>query len=217
MILTYKTDNYSTHQPLLIEILKNTTGNILECGCGDGSTPVIRKFLTGDRKLYSVESNESWYNKYKSMETDSHKIYFNDAGNEDVNETGQKWVDFFENNLSDVQFDIVFIDQSPWISRLHTLNYYKSRSKYIIINSIDYYPSNNIFGTIISEENISGKQKLTLDFSDIVNNYYLFYPPYEYYTSFTGIPSLLCSNLATNEEFNEMVSIVESARPGYYE
>jgi hypothetical protein len=216
MNLTYKTDSYTTHQPLLIEVLKNTTGNILECGCGDGSTILIREFLTNNRKLYSIESNESWYNNYKYLQDDNHILYFNDATNEDTDETGQKWVTFFDNNLSDIQFDIVFIDQSPWTSRIYTLNYYKDKAKYIIIHGIDYYPSNNIFGTILSEEVISGKQKLTLDFSDIIEKSYLFYPPYEYYTCFTGIPTLLCSNLATTEEFDTMVSIIENSYSGYY-
>jgi hypothetical protein len=40
---TYKDNAYYTHQPIFIEILKKTTGNILECGCGDGSTLMIKE------------------------------------------------------------------------------------------------------------------------------------------------------------------------------
>ena len=108
---------FYTHQPYFKEILKNTTGNILECGCGDGSTLMIRDHIRGtNRKLVSLESNLEWLNKYTHLADDQHLLQHVDADNEDCYETGDKWVEHIEaNNLTD--FEVVFLDSTPWLSR----------------------------------------------------------------------------------------------------
>ena len=92
MIQTYQNHAYYTHQPYLIEMLKNTNGNILECGCGDGSTLIIKEEIKNtNRKLVSIESNLEWFNKYKDLANASHKLYYINAGNNDTMETGETW------------------------------------------------------------------------------------------------------------------------------
>ena len=121
---TYKTHPYYTHQPFFIEVIKFTNGNILECGCGDGSTIMIKEQIknTG-RKLISLESNLEWLNKYKHLADPFHELYHIKAGSDDTLENGNKWVDFIKHNkLND--FEIVFLDSSPWLSRKCCFDYY---------------------------------------------------------------------------------------------
>ncbi len=216
MALSYKHNQYATHQPLLIELLKNTSGNILECGCGEGSTRLIKQYLGKNRKLVSIESNKEWYDKYKHLEDDNHKLVYVNASNDDDDITGLKWTSFINENFSNTEFEIVFIDQSPWTARTHTLKYFISKAKYVIIHDVDYFPSNGKFGRILNTTRNGDKFKYDIDFSDIANKYYVFYPPFEHYTFPGGIPTLLCSNIASNEEFNNTVNAIKANYNIYY-
>ena len=121
---TYKTHEFYTHQPYFIEIIKLTNGNILECGCGDGSTKMIKEQIKNtNRKLTSLESNLEWFNKYTYLADSFHELYHIDTGNDDTIETGNDWVNFIkQNKLND--FEIVFLDSSPWMSRKCCFDYY---------------------------------------------------------------------------------------------
>ena len=144
----YKTHPYYTHQPFFIEIIKFTNGNILECGCGDGSTIMIKEQIKNtSRKLISLESNLDWLNKYKHLANPFHELYHVEAGSDDTLENGNKWVDFIKDNkLND--YEIVFLDSSPWLSRKCCFDYYLNKAKIIIIHDFDYFPINNNWGLI---------------------------------------------------------------------
>ena len=217
---TYKTHPYYTHQPFFSEILKNTTGNILECGCGEGSTKMIKEQIKNtNRKIISLESNLNWLNKYKYLEDFSHKLYHIDAGSDDNLETGNKWVEFIiENKLNDVE--IVFIDSSPWMSRKCCFDYYLNKAKIIIIHDFDYFPNNNIIGKLTSKEikyyKGNYQEKIVCNLDGIVKNYKLFYPPDEYFAGPTGPPTLVCSNIMNDNEFDTLINTIELNINSYY-
>jgi len=179
--MDYNTHPYYTHVPFMIETLKMTTGDVLECGCGVGSTLNIKKTLNNTgRKLVSIESNLEWLNKYIHLADEFHELYHVDATDEDNIETGVKWVDFIKQyNLNN--FEIVFIDSSPWLSRKCCFEYFLDKAKIIIIHDFDYFPINNIIGSVISEErkihNNKNIHKVTINLDSVVKNYKLFYPP----------------------------------------
>lgn len=214
MMLSYKTNPYATHQPFLIELLKNTTGNVLELGMGDGSTHVIKQFMNATQKLYSIESDKDWFNRFTA--NNNHHMYYVDASNEDNDTTGQKWIDFIESNIKDVEFDIVFIDCSPWTARTWALKYFINKAKYVIVHDVDYYPLNNIFGKITNVYTNANNTKYELDFSDVAINYHVFYPPYEYFVSSGGIPTLICSNVVNTTDFNIMMQKIKNNVNLYY-
>ena len=217
---TYKTHPYYTHQPYFIEILKNTTGNILECGCGDGSTTMIKEQIKNtNRKLVSLESNLEWLNKYTHLADSFHELYHVDADNNDTIETGNKWVEFIkEKNLND--FEIVFIDSSPWLSRKCCFDYFLNRSKIIIIHDFDYFPCNNIIGKVISQNstcyNGQLQETITCDLDDVVKHYKLYYPPDGFFPGLTGPPTLICSNIMEDAEFNELIKTIDANIGSYY-
>lgn len=214
---SYKDHPYYTHQPFLNEILKLTTGDILECGCGDGSTVFIKNAINNtNRKLISLESNYEWLNKYTHLESDKHKLFYVPAGTDDTYQTGLQWVDFIKKeNLID--FEVVFIDSSPWMSRKACLDYFLSRSKIIVIHDFDYFPKNNIFGKTVSVERFGDKEKITCDLSSDIKNYKLFYPPFKYFAGNTGPPTLVCSNLITDSEFTDLIEKIQNNLHLYYD
>jgi hypothetical protein len=172
-----------------------------------------------DRKLVSLESNLEWFNKYKEMTDSFHKLYHVEADNDDNLETGNKWVEFIKkNNLND--FEIVFLDSSPWSSRKCCFEYYLNQAKIIIIHDFDYFPNNNIIGSVINKEtkNYNGKnyEKINCNLDGIVKNYKLFYPPLEHFPSFTGPPTLVCSNIMNDYDFQTLINTIELNIHSYY-
>ena len=231
---TYKDHGFYTHQPFLMEVLKTTTGNILECGCGDGSTYMIKKHIhdtinqcttnrctseqqcTTNRQLVSLESNLEWLNKYTHLADANHKLYHVATDGTDCLETGNKWVNFIK-TLEIKDFEMVFLDSSPWMSRKCCFDYFLNKSKIIIIHDFDYFPNNNIIGTTISKTNVDSKEKIVCDLTGIVKNYRLFYPPYKYFIGATGPPTLICSNIMEKDEFDALMNIIEMNSASYYE
>lgn len=209
--LNLKKDPYGTHQPVLVELIKNTTGNIIEFGCGNSSTVLIKDLIKGtNRKLISLESNLEWFNKFKHLEDDNHKFYFIDASNNDTDETGQKWIDFINQNetINTMEFEVCFIDQSPWTARTHSLRYYIDKCKYLIVHDVDYFPNAKKWGSVISKLPTANKKlnKYEMNFSDVSKYFKVYYPPEDYFAGDTGPPTLLCSNLATETEFNDITA-----------
>jgi len=209
---TLNSDPFGTHRPCLVELIKHTTGNIIECGCGNSSTVLIKDIIKNtDRKLISLESNLEWLNKFKHLEDDNHKLFYIDAGNIDNDATGKKWIDFIKNNtvINSLDFEVCFIDQSPWTARTHTLNYFKDKCSFIIVHDVDYFPVKNKWGKIINETCTNGCIKLDMDFSDILKQYKVYYPPFKYFAGTTGPPTLLCSDILTDVKFNKMCDNID--------
>lgn len=207
---------YFTHQPFLIEILKNTTGNILELGCGEGSTLVIREIIKNTtRKLVSLESDFSWFRKYAHLADESHQLYHVNASNEDTIETGNIWVDFIKSmRLND--FEVVFIDSWPYASRKLCFDYFLNKVKIIVFHDFEFFPVNNIIGNVVNTEINKEKVKITCNLDNVVKNYKLFYPPFHYFGNNVGPSTLVCSNTMDSNDFKTFVGNVERNASTYY-
>lgn len=69
--------NWSNHRHLLWEALQATTGEVVEMGCGDGSTPFLARYCKDtDRMLYSYEGNLDWWERMRTYKDEKHKIIF---------------------------------------------------------------------------------------------------------------------------------------------
>ena len=213
----YRNHAFYTHQPVVAEIIKLTTGNILECGCGIGSTLFIENLIKNtDRKLVSLESNQDWLNKIKNLS----KVDFVEvlATNDDTIENATIWVETIKKLNQD--FEVVFIDSSPWLSRKVIYDYFKNKNVIMIIHDFDYFPNTNLIGKTTKKETyvVNGKsiEKIECDLDSVVNNYKLFYPPEPFFAGPTGPPTLVCSNRLSKEKFNTLIQTIEANVGSYY-
>lgn len=69
-------NDWNNHAPLLWLALEETkSGDVLEFGCGDGSTNQLHQYCKdNNRMLYSFDSDETYLNKFKHLESDNHKF-----------------------------------------------------------------------------------------------------------------------------------------------
>jgi len=190
---------YNTHQQFLkhyIEKIKDQHQydsdpreiTVLELGCGDGSTPLLVDSLRGTNiRLISVDNDESWITRMK-MKTNDEGIKHDyihvkdkdkDKDKRDNNDEG--WDNVLRTLSEDRTYSLVFIDSSPWESRVMALKLFKDISDYIIIHDVDYFVTNNIFGTMKNDE---------LDYSDVFKKWRVYYPP-KPWPYFTGPPTLV--------------------------
>ena len=127
--LEYNSSPWATHQPLLIWVSENTSGDILELGCGEHSTQLLRSFLPNtNRLLVSVESQRDWFEKYKSMEQNNHKFMFVENWEQTIDHLAQK------------EWSVVFIDQDPHEARKYALDKFLDKAEYIVMHDSDYFP-----------------------------------------------------------------------------
>jgi hypothetical protein len=120
-------DVWSTHQPVLYAVAMSTTGPIIEFGCGNGSTDLLHEICEKEgRILITLDDDLNWLNKfaqkylgkgYNSDNSGWHKFYFVPGKKRKDPENPAHWVDFMEHFelLSSIDFDVCFIDQSPWL------------------------------------------------------------------------------------------------------
>lgn len=90
---TQITSNWDSHRPLLWEALEATKHlklPVLELGCGEGSTPFLRKYCADEGlKLYSYDYKKEWAEKYRAVH--------------------HNWINFFWGN----KYGVALIDESP--------------------------------------------------------------------------------------------------------
>ena len=67
---------WNNHLPLLWLALEATeSGDVVELGCGDGSTKQLNMYCKEKkRKLYSFEMIPEWLDKFRGLESDTHKF-----------------------------------------------------------------------------------------------------------------------------------------------
>lgn len=120
----FQISNWDNHRPLLWLALQETEGDVLELGCGQGSTPFLKKYCEKNkRNFFSYDSGLDWANQFGS-------IYCRDWNNFDWSH----------------KYDVAFIDHAPGEHRKLALKLLKNKAKIIVIhdsepkghNSSDY-------------------------------------------------------------------------------
>ena len=113
------TTNDLSYYPLLYVALKETSGDIIEMGCGYGSTPLLNAYKNS-RKLYSYENNPIWAAKMRDEGLDVIPL----------------------NNWDDVKnahefADVVFIDHAPGERRKEDIINFKGKAKVIVCHDTE--------------------------------------------------------------------------------
>ena len=120
-----------THGPLLLKYFTQTKGPFLEMGMGYFSTPYL-SFLNDNRIVVSTENNENFYNLFKVLETDFHKMLY-----------VKNWREWDGYDMH--QWEVAFVDLAPAADRVFAINKLRNVAKYIIVhdseqlNNKDYH------------------------------------------------------------------------------
>lgn len=129
---------YYTHRKYLIDNLtslsllsKNKKINILEFGVGEGSSLIFNDFASKNKNfnIKAFETEKSWFEETKiKYELDNYEfIHINN------------WDEILTENYFNEKYDLIFIDQSPWESRIKTLDLLINKSNISILHDYDYY------------------------------------------------------------------------------
>jgi len=115
------TSNYDSHRPLLWEALEATSGQIVEMGCGYGSTPFLTEYAKEhSRELISGENNYGWYIKMKGAYP--HIKLFQD------------WNTLHHECPAP---DVVFIDHAPGERRKIDISHFADKAKIIVCHDTE--------------------------------------------------------------------------------
>jgi hypothetical protein len=133
MNYVHNNDAYCTHQKYTSEELDNLKSNsvVLELGVGNGSSPLMYEFCKNnpDSTVVSFETDAAWFEQMFAKYGDLPNYIFNLI---------EDWNDL-ENYLTQDEYDLVFVDQSPWWSRIESINLLKDKSKLFILHDYDYF------------------------------------------------------------------------------
>ncbi len=156
--------------------MKITNGPVIEFGCGEGSTKLIHELCNKEkRKAITLDDNFEFLQKYKKKyESKQSKFIYVPKIDSSDPEDDRHWKKILKtNDIGKKGWDVVFIDQSPWMARYYTLLTFKDTAKYIILHDCDYFPNNHIFGRCIKKAN---RKEGKYFFNDVFRYYKMYYP-----------------------------------------
>lgn len=124
-----------SHFPILAAAIARTTGDILECGTGWWSTPLIHALANGNRKVRSIDSDESWLEKFIPLyRCDFHTF-------ESLMASGhhpqiEAW-EMLGESLPEYPDGVCFLDQSPGEARVPMAKAIKGKFKFLVAHDVD--------------------------------------------------------------------------------
>ena len=126
-------NDYITHQKYLSKELENIKDGslILELGIGIGSSPLMHEYCKKNSNsiVHSFETNIVWFDKMYDIYGDLPNYVFNSIhGWEDLG-------DF----ITEEEYDLVFVDQSPWMARIESIDLLKDKCNLFILHDYDFY------------------------------------------------------------------------------
>jgi len=183
MKLRHSENEYFTHQPVLYAAMMNSSGPVLELGCGEGSTPLLHELCEQQgRRLITIDNNREWFDKYHSeYATERHQFIFAD-----------NWIEVLTDDRLDMSWGVVFVDQSPWEARHLSIRLFGDSTQYLVLHDCDYFPENGVFGKCIRpivNESDPGER----DYGQHFQFWRELFPPAPWKCR-TGPPTLLASN-----------------------
>lgn len=126
---------WATHQHPLIAAVMNTTGPVLELGCGPFSTPMLHEICKAQKRfLLSFDLEKKWIDKFIHLEGDGHHMHpiEQEIGWGNVGMTRKLW-------------GVIFIDHSPANRRQIEIERLKDACEFMVVHDTDkmkYYGYN---------------------------------------------------------------------------
>ena len=120
----------ATHQPVLFEAVRQTTGPILELGAGDSSTRQLHDMT--DRYILTIDDQMPWIEPYRDLVSERHNIMFLP--------TTQSALYY---RMMRQDWGLVFIDSSTWDMRLAAIIAFKDVPM-VVIHDGNYGRENGV-------------------------------------------------------------------------
>lgn len=116
---------YVSHEVPLEKIVRKTIqGDILECGIGNSSTPLLRRLCQElNRNLYSLESSARYIDEFAHMRSEHHFI--------------ERIMDWNNHNWFTKEWAIVFVDNDPAPARKLIVDKMANLAKYIVVHDTE--------------------------------------------------------------------------------
>jgi len=116
---------YGSHIPILVKILGNTDGKILDLGVGL-STIVMHAMATQTKRpIVSYESDKKWYEANLVYQSDFHQIKFVE--------------DWNKADIDNEFWDVVLIDHHPARRRIEEVKRLANKANYILPHDSDIF------------------------------------------------------------------------------
>ena len=138
--------DYGTHVTPLTVALQNTTGPILEMGCGDFSTPILHALCAPNKRfLLSAETDKKWMNLFTDLERGWHHFQYVPA-----NEWHCNPHTLWDHVGKEMHWGVVFIDHSPGERRVVDIERLRNKADIIVVHetqqsSYNYEPTISSF------------------------------------------------------------------------
>jgi hypothetical protein len=117
------TKGWTTHMTMLLKVIGNSTGPVLEVGGGPFSTPLLHWMCKmQNRKLVTYENEPMFYQMCKTFQSGLHTIRFI-----------ENWDDMDFNT----HWGVVFIDHHPDVRRVFDLINFKDKADYIVCHDTE--------------------------------------------------------------------------------
>jgi hypothetical protein len=114
-----------SHYPILAAVVANTTGPVLELGCGHGSTAMLHEICRPTRReLFTFEDSREWMDKFRHMETDWHHF--------DLMPGRELWKD----HDFGLNWGVVFVDHGNAEQRAHSLAWFADAAEWAVIHDV---------------------------------------------------------------------------------
>jgi len=114
---------WSTHLPILIKVVRETKGPILEIGSGIFSTPILHWLCSeSGRKLVTYENEPEYYKFAKQFKSRNHKVNL---------------VESWDEVKTDKHWSVVLIDHEPQFRRSIDAIRFKNNADFIVLHDTE--------------------------------------------------------------------------------
>lgn len=117
---------WNSYLPILWEALENTEGDVIELGVGGGSTEKLHEYCkANNKKLFSYESDLSFYREFEKYRTENHVIEY----------VGNNWLPMIENHRSNV--GVLFSDEAPGEMRKYNISMFCNIAQVVVAHDTE--------------------------------------------------------------------------------
>lgn len=118
---TWGDEAYGTHQPVLIHLINETKGSVIEFGMGFYSTHMIHFLCWKQRRLsLSIETENEWFNKYPQY---NRMLIIPER--------------IKEYDFLDIKFSVALVDGNPLKFRQEFINIMKDNVDYFVVHDTE--------------------------------------------------------------------------------